>query len=172
MSVKSRIGLTLCLLAICLAICEIFISNATCNAPFKAELLLLLTVFSGLYFGPRYGALMGLLSGFLKGLITIDPFGTVIISFFIIGLSSGYLKNRLMRETLLTQFLVSFAASVFFSFMVLVGLKIFSVALPDKTILKKILYQALLTGALSVPFFFASGAIFRRGEAKVFEVTS
>jgi len=169
MSKKARLRLALYLLAFCLMVCEIFISSATRTAYFKAELLLLITVFSGLYLGPRYGGEMGFFSGLLKDLISIGPFGMSVLSFLIVGLLCGYLKNRLTRETFFTQILVAFISSAFFSFVALGCVKTFSVAFPDRIILKNILYQALLTGALSVPFFFVLGAVFRRAGAQVFE---
>ncbi|MBL7158285.1 MAG: rod shape-determining protein MreD [Candidatus Omnitrophica bacterium] len=169
MSVKARLRVTLYLLVFCLMICEIFISSAARTVYVKTELLLLVTVFSGLYLGPRYGAEMGFFSGLLKDLISIGPFGIAALSFFIVGLLCGYLKNRLTRETFFTQVLVSFVSSVFFSFMVLGCLKTFSGVLPDRIILKNILFQALLTGALSLPFFFVFGAVFRRAGSQVFE---
>lgn len=73
----------------------------------RPELLLIATVFFGLYFGPGRGIEAGIVSGALKDIFSINAFGVGIFAFLLIGCLAGFLKKKLTKESLITQFLFS-----------------------------------------------------------------
>lgn len=75
----------------------------------RPELLLIATIFFGFQFGPVRGLEMGLLAGALKDVFSITPFGVNTFSFLAIGCLSGFFREKIFREGLITQFLFSSA---------------------------------------------------------------
>lgn len=119
----------------------------------RPELLLIATIFFGFYFGKIRGATAGFISGILKDIFSVGPFGINALSFLFIGFLSGYLKDKLFKESFITQF--------FFSCFIAMGIGFFQALCQMITPLPiSILAKGLYTGLLAPFLFFALTKIF------------
>ena len=79
----------------------------------KPELLLIAVLFFGFNFGIARGIEVGIIAGILKDIFSVGYFGISIISFTLTGFIAGCLKDKLLKENFIIQFVAS-GISVYF----------------------------------------------------------
>jgi len=86
---------------------ELVLSGFPAISSVKPELLLITTIFLASHFGAKWGVGSGALCGFLKDILSVTTFGINTAAFCVIGLLTGALRAKLVRENILTQFFLS-----------------------------------------------------------------
>ncbi|MFH1459103.1 MAG: rod shape-determining protein MreD [Candidatus Omnitrophota bacterium] len=79
----------------------------------KPDLILLLVIFYSLYNGYYAGMYYGIILGFLVDCLSSGILGINSLTFGIVGLSCGLLKERVYTTVLLTKVLVAFTAGIY-----------------------------------------------------------
>ncbi|MFH1593756.1 MAG: rod shape-determining protein MreD [Candidatus Omnitrophota bacterium] len=130
----------------------------------RPELLLIITLFFGLQFGVSGGIEAGLVSGLLKDVFSITGLGISTFSFFILGFLSGYLKEKLFKESVITQCFLSILAVYLFSGIYALYLSGIVENNLNADFWNVILYKALYTGFVTPAFFFIFSHIFKTRE--------
>jgi rod shape-determining protein MreD len=118
----------------------------------RPELLLIVTVFFGFHFGAVRGAEFGIISGLLKDIFSINTFGVNALFFLVIGGLSGFLREKIAKESVFLQFLFS-------------GLAAYILSAIFYNLREPGLIKGLYTGCAAPVIFFALGRMFKAEEA-------
>ncbi|MCQ9206495.1 MAG: rod shape-determining protein MreD [Omnitrophica bacterium] len=127
----------------------------------RPELLLIATIFFAFNFGPVGGLEVGFASGVLKDTFSTTAFGVNAFSFLLVGLLSGFLKNRLFKENFILQFLTVNAGVYLASGIYFLYLKEALSCEIGIGLWKASAYKGLYTGLAGLGLFFVLGKIFK-----------
>lgn len=73
----------------------------------KPDLMLILIIFVGLYSNWRESLEAGVVGGLLKDVISVDTIGVNLILLGLCGLLASYCKNKVFKENLITQLILT-----------------------------------------------------------------
>ena|SRR3989338_126958 len=132
----------------------------------RPDILLLTTLFFSFYFGATRGIETGLICGLLKDLFSITNFGVATFSFAIIGFLAGLLRNKLARDSIVVQFLVSNIAVYVFSVFYFLSGSMYGSQAPETAFWRITFYKGIYTGAAAPFLFFVMASVFKREEIK------
>ena len=147
-------------LVIILFFLELTIFNTLRLRGSRPELLLVATVFFGFHFGMIRGVEMGILSGILKDVFSTAEFGINTCLFVLIGLLAGFLRNKLVKENFLTEFLLSATSVYLVSGLYFLYLDRVTGSEMDSALWEFVFFKAFYTGLLAPVLFFVCTRIF------------
>ena len=131
----------------------------------KPDVLLISVIFFSLHFGKaNFGLLVGFFSGLLEDILSNSLIGVNAFSFGLCGLIMGAQGNKIYKDSLSVQSLVSFIAALFISLFSYCLFSLISEAVrPFVEYFKYIIFPASLYTALVSPaIFFILSKIFGR----------
>lgn len=105
----------ICLIFILFFLLESTVLNRLSVYGASPQLLIIFVIFSGLFYGVSAGLGTGLAAGLLKDIMGIGIFGLNIVIFGTLGLVAGFLSDKVYRENILTQIVISSAAAYLIS---------------------------------------------------------
>ena len=144
--------------------CELTVFSKLGILGVKPDLLLIATLFFGFQFGIRGGIEVGIICGTSKDLLSVTTFGVNAFSFLFVGFLSGLLKDKVFKDNLIIQFMVSTAAVslvAILHFLLLSNAEIDNVG---AQLFKTALIKGLYTGFLAPIIFVILSAIFKPKE--------
>lgn len=128
----------------------------------RPEILIIATIFFGFHFGMIYGIEAGIISGILKDIFSLTGFGINVFLFLFVGLLSGYLKKKLVKQNFITQTFLSALSVYLASCIYFLDLNKFVKGDVVAQFWKLSLYKGLYTACLAPLFFFILTRFFRR----------
>jgi len=147
-----------------LLFCELTIFSKLRILGVKPDLLLIATLFFGFQFGISGGIEVGLISGISKDLLSVTAFGVNGFSFLFVGFLSGLLKDKVVKENVVTQFIVSIVAVYAITVLHLLFLRNTEIDNIGIQLFKTSLIKGLYTGLLAPIIFIILSAIFKPKE--------
>jgi rod shape-determining protein MreD len=128
----------------------------------KPDILLISVIFFSLCWGPNFGLIIGFISGLLEDVLSASFIGINILSFGLCGLIIGAGGNKIYKDSLLLQSLVSFIAALSISLFSFCLFSLISGGVhPFVESFKHTIFPAsLYTAAVSPAIFFVLSKVF------------
>lgn len=125
----------------------------------KPDITFIAVIYFAYTFGSFYGEVTGFISGILHDAISNSPLGLLAFPKMALGYLAGMFGRSILRENILTVFLMLFAASILKGIITLLLCYLFDTG-SISAILNIILPEAFYNGLLAPPLFFIFDKIF------------
>jgi len=155
-----RIGRARIYLAIAaVVIIECTLLNALDFRGLRPDLLLILVIFIGLNTDLGGGFEAGAASGLLRGIMSSGSVGTDVVLLGLVGLAAAFLKNKVFKDSALTQIALTAIVAVFYNLAILFVRGVFSdvssvgIDIQHK-VAYAVIYLSAYTALVAPPVFF------------------